>query len=66
MRKVTLTDEQLAKADLIAAEEHLKIARVHRQLASEALIRARKRQGFKVDDDFDPFDFDGVERGEAQ
>lgn len=47
----------LIAADLLAAEKHLEIARLHRQLASEALARARKLQGMEINEDFDPFDF---------
>lgn len=45
------------RADLKLAENHLKIAQRHRQLASDALARVKKRHEPDFDmDEFDPFD----------
>ena len=45
------------RADLKLAEYHLKIATKHRQLASDAIARVRKRQNPDLDmDEFDPWD----------
>jgi hypothetical protein len=44
-------------ADMKLAEHHLKIATRHRQLASDAIARVRKRQNPHLDmNEFDPFD----------
>jgi hypothetical protein len=54
-RKGILSDED--RAALSAAEQHLKIARTHRQLASDALARVKRRREPNFDmDEFDPFD----------
>ena len=53
--KVIPSDED--RCDLKFAERHLKIAMRHRQLASDALARVKKRQEPEFDmDEFDPFD----------
>jgi hypothetical protein len=45
------------REDLKLATHHLKIATKHRQLASDAMARIRKRQEPDLDmDEFDPFD----------
>jgi len=45
------------RADLKLAERHLKIATKHRQLASDALARVKKRREPNFDmEEFDPFD----------
>jgi hypothetical protein len=45
------------RADLKLAEHHLKIATTHRQLASDALARVKRRNEPNFDmDEFDPFD----------
>lgn len=47
----------LNRTDLVVAQLHLDLARHHRQLASDAMERVRKRRtGRPVDEDFDPFD----------
>jgi hypothetical protein len=54
-KKGILSDED--RADLAAAERHLDIARKHRQLASDALARVKRRREPHFDmDEFDPFD----------
>jgi hypothetical protein len=54
-KKGILSDED--RADLKLAENHLKIAQRHRQLASDALARVKKRREPDFDmDEFDPFD----------
>lgn len=53
--KKVLTDEDLA--DLAVAQRHIDIARKHRQLASDALAKVKKRQEPNFDmDEFDPWD----------
>jgi hypothetical protein len=61
-KKHALTNDQLNKADLIAAQQHLDIARHFRQLASDALYRVKVRNNPELASvDRDEVDvFDGV------
>jgi hypothetical protein len=56
--KKVLTDEDLA--DLAVAQRHIDIARKHRQLASDALARVKKRH----EPEFDMYHFDPFDLGE--
>jgi len=57
--KKPLSDED--RADLAVAETHLKIATKHRQLASDALARVKKRH----EPEFDMYHFDPFDLGEG-
>ena len=60
--KSVLTDEELNRADLLAAEKYLQIARHFRQLASDTLYRVKVRNNPELSSvDPDEVDvFDGV------